>query len=321
MVTVPVAAFAASPQLQPFPMQGSKRAQVPIINQLVPGGQPRLIEPFCGSAAVSVGARRAGLVGEVLIADVNGCIVRLWREIIDDPRGLADRYATIWGQQFRSDELNPKQYFDKVRARYNAGSEDAAEFLFLLNRIVKAALRYSQSGVMNQSADGRRTGAKPSTVRQRLMASANAMNGARVERQDWLTSLEEATVSDVIYLDPPYQGTTNTLDKRYVSGMAVVDFENGVRAAVDRDLSLIISYDALRGPAIYGRPLDPAMGLLALDIVTGVSAQGTLLGRKTEAHETIYVSPALVKRLGGTRAVINRVSVPPCSQQPLALAA
>lgn len=310
MLEVYTANFSPSKQPQAFPLQGSKRGQVPVINRLIPEGKPRLIEPFCGSAAMSIGARHGQRVGDVFISDANKSLVQLWEALLSSPEELANGYEAVWGKQFESGvNLDSREYFNQVRDRYNDSvSGDPADFLFLLNRIVKAALRYGKNGKMNQSADGRRVGARPSVVRSRIMATHNLLQGAQVKLCDWREAIEQATESDVIYLDPPYQGTTDTRDRRYISGMSVETFEEGVRDDVEKGLSLIISYDALRGPAIYGRPLDPSLKLLPLDVITGVSAQGTLLGRKQESHETIYLSPALVERLGGVHGVEEKIS-------------
>lgn len=303
MLTIFAADFTLSAQPQPFPLQGSKRRQVPIINKLLPSDCSRLLEPFCGSAAVSMGARYYDKIKTVGISDANLSLVRLWQNILTDASKLADEYETIWSKQLEGDN---RSYFNMVRERYNnAGAEsgEPADFLFLLNRIVKGSLRYSNTGRMNQSSDTRRLGATPNTVRKRLLSTSATLDGVSVTCCNYADVLSEASSGDTIYLDPPYQGTTETQDKRYISGLSVDNFEHEVSRAVKQDLSLIISYDALRGTAIYGRPLDPHIGLFPLDVITGVSAQGTLLGRKQESHETIYLSPALVERLGGAGAV------------------
>lgn len=316
LLTIYTSSFAPAAQPQPFPMQGSKRGQVPVINKLIPADANLLIEPFCGSAAVAIGALRNNLVRGAEISDSNRDLVRLWESILNGPEQLADEYSAIWSGQFDSsgDAPDPRGYFNEVRSRFNEAGQDEkspADFLFILNRIVKAALRYGKSGQINQSADGRRTGARPHVVTQRVCETSAIMRPASVFHRDWSEGLAQASAEDVVYLDPPYQGTTETRDQRYVSGLSVEIFEAGLKTAVDRDLSLIISYDALVGPATYGRPLDPALGLMGFDVVTGVSAQGTLLGRKQEAHETLYVSPALVERLGGAEATAERVAAKP----------
>lgn len=326
MLTVYVSDFVASKQPQPFPLQGSKRRQVPIINNLIPLGNTHLIEPFCGSAAVSIGARLYRKTEQVNISDSNLSLIRLWKAILTNPSGLADRYTEIWLGQLSSHSTPTKAdlhtYFDMVRNRYNdAGPEngDPADFLFLLNKIVKGALRYGKNGRMNQSADSRRLGAKPSTVQARLEETSCALQGTSVDCIDYHEALSKATDEDIIYLDPPYQGTTATRNKRYISGLSIDDFEEEIRRAVARELSLIISYDALRGKAIYGRPLDYKIDLLPIDIITGVSAQSTLLGHKQEAHETLYLSPALVQRLGGIPGIKSRLSIGVSNQGTLLL--
>ena len=70
----------------------------------------------------------------------------LWREILDRPEGLADRYAFLWSDQ----DGRERRYFDEVRKRFNR-AHDPAEFLYLLARCVKAAVRYNSNGVQRQS--------------------------------------------------------------------------------------------------------------------------------------------------------------------------
>ena len=310
IVVVRSSDFSPSPQPQPFPMQGSKRAQVPIINRLIPDGHPRVFEPFCGSGAASIGARCFGKVNDVFLSDANPALVNLWDDIIKDPVGLARRYDLIWSQQFAGHEVDLKSYFNSVRERHNANPVgDSAEFLYLLNRIVKASLRYGANGKFNQSADNRRAGARPGTVRQRVLETSLIMKGATTRHCDWMVALRDAEPGDIIYLDPPYQGTSDSRDQRYYCGLSIAEFESGVQNLVNRDLSVIISYDAIHGPIRYGRALSPELGLLPIDVITGVSAQSTLLGKIQEAHETIYLTPALVDRLGGISEVEYRLSI------------
>lgn len=89
MLTVFAADFTASAQPQPFPLQGSKRGQVPIINRLLPIDCSRLVEPFCGSAVVSIGARYHRKTEQVAISDTNLSLMRLWQSILTDATGLA----------------------------------------------------------------------------------------------------------------------------------------------------------------------------------------------------------------------------------------
>jgi site-specific DNA-adenine methylase len=50
---------------QPFQYQGSKRALAPLILQYLPVSTTRLVEPFCGSAALSIATAARGRAGHV----------------------------------------------------------------------------------------------------------------------------------------------------------------------------------------------------------------------------------------------------------------
>lgn len=309
-IRVIASTFPTSPIKQPFPLQGSKRKQAPIIETLFPQDVTELFEPFCGSATVTLHLVSAGFSGSIHINDKNEDIAHLWRTIITNPKELSEGYATVWNRQFSSEfsSLTPREYFTLVRDQFNVSPDrDSADFLFILNRIVKAALRYNQRGEINQSADGRRVGAKPETTQQRILESSYAMKGAKVTSSDWLECIKDADRKAFIYLDPPYQGTTDTLDKRYIEGLSFDDFLEGVNLLIDEGLSALISYDAAWGPVTYGTPLHHEADLFPIDVITGVSAQGTLLGRVQEAHETLYLTPALVDRLGGVSSIRERL--------------
>lgn len=309
MISVRVDQFAASSQPQAFPLQGSKRSQVPVISRLVPEGVDRIVEPFCGSAAVSVGLLHMGKVKKALLGDKNEEIVRLWSAIIGNPGDLVDEYVKIWRGQSRDDLVARQQYYLDIRDSFNRGERShSAVFLFLLNKMVKGALRYNQNGEMNQSADRRRMGARPEVVADRIRRTHALLKGSEVRCADWNEVVAQAERGDVVYLDPPYQGTSTGRDKRYVAGLSVDDFELGLRRLVQRRISFIASYDAVAGDKDYGRPLDPSIGLTCIDVVTGVSAQGVLAGDKFEAHESLYLSPAIVSRLGGVTGVLARLA-------------
>jgi DNA adenine methylase len=46
-------------------------------------------------------------------------------------------------------------------------------------------------------------------------------------------------------MDPPYQGTTDVADHRYLAGLTPEKFAKSLADAVARDLSFIVSYDGV----------------------------------------------------------------------------
>lgn len=294
LTVVPAKLDALADVPHPFPYQGSKRALAHAVLRYLPTDTATLVEPFAGSAAISIAARYAGVAEATVINDVNAPLMEMWRRIAADPVALADEYEAIWQESLG----DPKAFFFAKRAEFNE-SHDPALLLYLLNRIVKGAVRYSKTGDFNQSADNRRLGAKPATVRDRLTGTAKVMHGTKVHSGSYEPLLIEAGAADVVYMDPPYQGVTNVADHRYMAGLVREEFEQALRKANDNGVSYIVSYDVVREDNKYGQRLHHELDLTHLHVVAGRSAQSTLSGGKDVTVESLYLSPALVARLGG----------------------
>ncbi len=84
---------------QPIPYQGSKRNIAPFILSFSPYQTKTLVEPFAGSAAVSVAAACYGRAARFYLNDVNRPLVHLWEAIINHPDRIANEYGTLWNEQ------------------------------------------------------------------------------------------------------------------------------------------------------------------------------------------------------------------------------
>lgn len=284
----------------PIPYQGSKRWLAPTICDCLPRDTRVLFEPFAGSAAVSLRAASAGAAERFVIGDLHAPIASLWRAIIDTPFDLADEYERLWLEQ---DKVG-REHFTHVRAAFNRKPAPAL-FLYLLARCVKAAIRYNRDGEFNNTADHRRRGSRPATMRENIVRAAEILRDkSTVYHADYLETLKDAVPRDVIYLDPPYQGTSGERDSRYVKGMSFDEFSDGLSQLVQRDLSLIISYDGRIGDKIYGQRLPDSLGLRLFEVRAGRSTQETLLGRDGVTFESLYISECLLDRLGRLPAIL-----------------
>ncbi len=67
-----------------------------------------------------------------------------------------------------------------------------------------------------------------------------------------------------------------------------------------RDIAYILSYDGRTSEKKYGRPIPSALNLSHIEIDAGRSSQATLLGQRSNTYESLYLSPALIGRLGGS---------------------
>lgn len=277
----------------PFPYQGSKRAIAKYILPHFPSDTARLMEPFCGAGAVSIAAAAYGFAGQFLLNDSNRPLADLWAEILERPAALCDAYEAHWHQQ----QHDPRSYFLNIRDEFNR-THKPQQLLYLLARIVKGSVRYSSDGHFNQSPDNRRLGMRPQAMRENIHSvSALLQKRTRVSALDFRDCVESATASDLVYMDPPYQGTSFTRDHRYLNGLSCDEFSDALLAMNARQISYIVSYDGAMGDKVYGKQLPNSLCLKRLEIKAGRSSQATLLGRHAETVESLYLSPTLVARL------------------------
>lgn len=253
----------------PIPYQGSKRRLAAVILQHF-GGQPRcLIEPFAGSGAVTLAAaqnRRASLFH---LNDSLGPLMELWRLIIDRPAQVSAKYREIWEGQHD----DPRRYYDVVRDRYDE-SRDAVDLLFLLARCVKNAVRFNASGDFNQSPDKRRFGTRPERMEKNIHGASRLLRGKTTTTStDYRDVLERATPADLVYMDPPYQGTSTNRDQRYHQQLDLDSFVAALEELVARGIPFLISFDGRCGHRTYGPELPRYLGRTTISAWTATSVQ------------------------------------------------
>jgi len=275
----------------PIPYQGSKRLIAHTILAYCPRSIARLVEPFAGSAAVSLAAAARRQSESFWLNDAHTPLIKLWREILNRPEALAEAYANLWESQ----QGHERAFFDEVRECFNQ-NHYPAHFLYLLARCVKASIRYNSSGEFNNTPDNRRLGARPAEMRRRILSAAELLaRRTRLTARDYKRVLADCERGDLIYMDPPYQGVCGDRDQRYAPKMTHDQFCCELEHLNLRELMYIVSYDGRTSEKQYGEPLPANLGLLHLEIRVGRSTQATLLGRSCVTYESLYISPALRK--------------------------
>lgn len=277
----------------PIPYQGSKRLLAKHILAFFPNDLGLLIEPFAGSSAVSIAAASQGRCSRFHLNDINKPLMALWHDIVHRPAELADAYDILW----RAQEGDESRYYTHVRGQFNrTGRTDY--FLYLLARCVKASVRYNSNGEFNQSPDNRRRGRNPREMRDDIFAVSHLFSSrVRLTSLDYKRALAVAGKADLVYMDPPYQGTCGKRDPRYCSGVEFSEFTQELARLTERGVSFILSYDGRTGDKTYGKPLPESLDLHRIELDAGRSSQSTLLGRADVTYESLYLSEPLVLRL------------------------
>lgn len=277
----------------PIPYQGSKRHIAKYILPFFPHEFNTLIEPFAGSAAISIAAACYRKASRFHLNDLNRPLMALWHEIIDNPQGIAKSYERLWTEQ----QGNEREYYDQVRDKFNR-TRRPDYLLYLLARCVKASVRYNPKGEFNQSPDNRRLGRNPKRMAADIFAISNLFRGrTTTTSKDYREVLEIVTERDLVYMDPPYQGVCSNGDPRYYSGIEFEEFMQALERLNRQGISFILSYDGRTGDKPYGRELPRELKLHKIEVNAGRSSQSTLLGERATTFESVYLSPALVEHL------------------------
>ncbi|MEQ9553804.1 MAG: DNA adenine methylase [Coleofasciculus sp. G3-WIS-01] len=274
----------------PIQYQGSKRNLASDILRFLPKNIGRLVEPFSGTAAISIAAAARQVSQNFWINDLNRPLIKLLELIVEQPTQIADFYTKIWNEQHG----NSVEHYYKIRDEFNKTS-DPLLFLYLLSRCVKGSVRYNSHGLFNQSPDKRRKGTRPEKMRQNIEGVSHLLkNKCFFTALDYKDVLAKVDNTDFVYMDPPYQGVCGNRDSRYCSGISFDEFVSAIEVLNRKAIKFAISYDGKRGSKIFGNKLPEYLGLKKIQIEVGRSSQATLLGKQEITVESLYLSPTLL---------------------------
>ena len=277
----------------PIPYQGSKRNIANQILRYFPDGFHRLIEPFAGSAAISIASAFYYKANKFIINDINEPLIIMWNEIINNPTQIIRKYYDIWNGQIGNEEA----YYYHIRTKFN-DTKSPEYLLFLLAKCVKAAVRYNTLGEFNQSPDKRRLGRNPQMMREDILRVSHLLkNKVELYSTDYSDILDKATEYDLVYMDPPYQGTGVNGGFNYAGNIDFDEFILSLFSLNKREVPFILSFDGRTENKIYGRPLPNELNLTKIEINAGRSTQATLLNRKEYTYEAIYLSSSLLQKI------------------------
>ncbi|BAZ09403.1 adenine-specific DNA methylase [Calothrix sp. NIES-4071] len=281
----------------PIQYQGSKRGLASTVLNFLPKKIERLVEPFTGTAAISIAASARQVSQEYWINDLNKPLMQLLELIIEHPYDVANAYSQVWNEQI-GDSI--KHYY-QIRDKFNT-SNDPKLFLYLLARCVKGAVRYNKEGLFNQSPDKRRKGTQPEKMRHNIERVSKLLKGKCIFTSfDYQEVLSQVQSDDFVYMDPPYQGVCGNRDSRYYAGIDFDRFVSSLEELNQKDILFAVSYDGKRGSKTFGHELPKTLNLKRVQIQVGRSAQATLLGKTEITVESLYLSNALIHHLQNTK--------------------
>ncbi|MDY0999056.1 DNA adenine methylase [Pantoea agglomerans] len=159
----------------------------------------RLVEPFAGSCAVMMSTDYPSY----LVADINPDLINLYRQIKEHTRPFIVVAASLFNQN-----TTGESYYS-VRETFNHNPalpllERAAHFLYLNRHGYRGMCRYNRSGEFNIPFGHYK---KPFFPLAEIEAFAEKAQRATFICADFRETLPLVKAGDVVYCDPPYDGT------------------------------------------------------------------------------------------------------------------
>ncbi|MBU4680507.1 DNA adenine methylase [Cedecea davisae] len=177
---------------------GNKTAIMPELKKYLPAG-PRLVEPFAGSCAVMM----ATDYPHYLVADINPDLISLYKHIAFD----CEKFISN-AKGFFASTNNAEAYYN-IRKDFNhsSGITDfwrAIFFLYLNRHCYRGLCRYSLRTGFNVPYGNYKN---PYFPENEIRAFAEKAQRATFICASYDETLQMLQAGDVIYCDPPYDGT------------------------------------------------------------------------------------------------------------------
>ena len=181
---------------------GGKHKLAPFIASHMPTGRrERLVEPFCGSAAVSLALD----FDAYLLGDSNPDLIALFQALVQHGQGFID-----YAKSFFTPAHNTPECFYDLRERFNllSGSEEkSALFVYLNRHAFNGLCRYNSKGQFNVPFGRYKAPYFPEREMQAFIGKSARMT---LHCGDFGEVFAATQPGDVIYCDPPYVPLSQT---------------------------------------------------------------------------------------------------------------
>lgn len=222
---------------------GSKRSQADDIIKYFPKRINTYYEPFVGGASMLRKLMDCSdniQVNKYICSDLNKGLIDLWNIIKTEPSKVSDYYEKLWKElNIDDDKERKKQYFYKVRDRYNK-ENNPLDFMFIMRTTTNGMPRYNENGDFNNSFHVTRDGITPDKLCKIVNEWSALLNKYNVEFRCCSFTDIVPIKDDFIYMDPPYANT---------KGMYFGNFNQQTLFDYLRNLkcSFLMSYDGKSG--------------------------------------------------------------------------
>lgn len=289
----------------PLPYFGAKTRWAKILFSTLPERERinTFFDPFVGGGSMTLYAAGSDLAKSFVIGDTNEDLCNLWKAMIDEPEAMAHAYKKHW------DSLSEdKSYYEQLKSEFNLRTKmtpassttdrfsanksyvaDPAGFLFLVMATHLYMPLYTKQGKFVSKLNPSRIPKSPKTLSKQINIASSLLSGRiQIKNQDWLDTTSTSVEGDMVFLDPPYQGTSGSVYKD--NGLTKKRFEEGIAFLQERRVSMMITYDAVNNRNAYDA-LSDTLGLTRIFLRRQSSSHGYLTKNKALSLESFYLWP------------------------------
>lgn len=287
---------------------GGKSKLVPFVESHLPNvKRKRLIEPFCGSGAISFGIE----FENYLLADINADLINLFESLKTEKQGFIE-----YVQSFFVADNNQEERFYELRTQFNQSQdklERSALFMYLNHHTYNGLCRYNSKGVFNVPFGRYKTVYFPEAEMKNFIKKSSRIE---LMHSDFESVFSTIMPDDLIYCDPPYVPLSQTASFTAYSqdGFSHQDQERLVKLAIEATYSNpsyvydIVEFNLDEGTPLYeavkadyntvrNALLDPNRGFNSLTGRMGVYIQPRTKGAgHGSVSRAFYARPLFLSR-------------------------
>jgi len=167
----------------------------------------RYFEPMIGSGAVFFYIRQTYNPEFSMISDINNDLINLYLQIRDN----VDEIITLLKIHKSKHKINPKEYYYKMRKKYNSTEDnlEKSSLLLYLNKTCYNGLyRVNSKGEFNVPFGRYKN---PAILQEeKLRLASSLLEGTIIKAIPFEKILDFAKPNDFIYFDPPYYPLSET---------------------------------------------------------------------------------------------------------------
>lgn len=208
----------------------------------------RLIEPFAGSAAVSINSN----FSKKLVADINSDLINLYSNIkIDHDTFIREAFGLF------TEEYNHEDAYYRLRTEFNESLDSFQRsiiFIYLNKHSFNGLCRYNSKGKFNVPFGKYK---KPYFPKKEIINFAQLSKSMEFKHQSFLDTMSMGVKGDVIYCDPPYLPLSETANfTSYASTSFGSDEQESLAEAARRCATkgvpvVISNHDTPKSRALY----------------------------------------------------------------------